>query len=107
MTTTKSTTQITFTTIEREPVTLGTTTYAVSETHHEWIDHMRNDEKCMNITVWLTGPRGAQYFLRPYIERNGDTGLRQVISWKSGQPLRVRGNEVRVYHLGDIITVAK
>jgi hypothetical protein len=38
--------------------------------------------------VWLHGPRGGTYFLRAYIERGGDTGIRQVISWGSGKPLR-------------------
>jgi hypothetical protein len=48
------------------------------------------------------------YFLRGFLYRKGqgDTGLRQVISCKSGQPLRVLGNEVRVYHIGDQIEVA-
>jgi hypothetical protein len=51
-------------------------------------------------TTWLHGERGAVYFLRPYAERGGDTGLRQVISWKSGAPLRQQGNEVRVVEFG-------
>ena len=96
-----------FTTAARGTVTLGTTAYTVTETHHEWIDHLRNDLHCTAITVILRGPRGAEYFLRAFNERNGDTGLRQVISYKSGQPLRVRGNEIRVYHLGNVIEVAK
>lgn len=77
------------------PVTLGKTTYQVEY----WAD---------SDTTVLTGPRGAQYFLRGFLYRRGasDTGLRQVISFKSGQPLRVRGNEVRVYLLGDVIEVA-
>jgi hypothetical protein len=38
--------------------------------------------------------RVARRMLRRLIERKGDTGLRQVISLKSGAPLRVQGNEV-------------
>lgn len=89
MTTTQNTTT-------HSNVTLGATTYTVEY----WADS--------DMTV-LTGPRGAQYFLRGFLYRNakrGDTGLRQVISFKSGQPLRVKGNEVRVYHIGDTIEVA-
>lgn len=56
-----------------------------------------------NVTTWLYGPRGAAYFLRPYLERKGDTGLRQVISWKSGAPLRKNGNEIRVHQIGDVL----
>lgn len=70
-------------------VTLGTTTYTVEAGPD---------------TTWLTGPKGAVYFLRGFL--NTDDGLRQVISWKSGSPLRVKGNEVRVLHLGNVIEVA-
>ena len=52
-------------------------------------------------TTWLTGPRGAVYFLRGY--RNDETGLRQVISWKSGAELRKHGNEVRAVLVGDVV----
>ena len=60
------------------PVTLGKTTYQVEY----WADS--------DLTV-LTGPRGAQYFLRGFLYRRGavDTGLRQVISFKSGHGLDV------------------
>lgn len=51
--------------------------------------------------VHLTGPRGALYFLREFL--GADTGVRQVISWKTGQPLRSKGNEIRVVHIGDVI----
>lgn len=87
-----------YTRTDRDPVKLGKTTYAVHTLHiHETGSTITN----------LVGPRGAIYFLRPYNERNGDTGLRQVISFSSGNPLRVQGNEVRVHLLGDIIEVAK
>lgn len=75
-------------------ITLGRTTYT-AET--------QTFESGRSQTM-LTGPRGAVYFLREFLGE--DTGLRQVISFKSGQPLRVRGNEVRVYHIGDQIEVA-
>lgn len=51
----------------------------------------------------LIGARGAVYLLRPYLERNGDTGIRQVISLGSGVPMRKRGNEVRVIEVGGLI----
>lgn len=85
------------TTEDRGTVTLGKTTYRVKVHTFENGEH----------DTHLVGPRGAVYFLRPFIERKGDTGLRQVISWKSGSPLRVRGNEVRVHEIGDVIEVAR
>lgn len=53
------------------------------------------------IETWLTGPRGATYFLRPYLGNR--TGLHQVISWKSGSELRKLGNEIRVIRIGDFL----
>lgn len=85
------------------PVTLGTTTYSVEVTTYTFSTD--SGREVTTRRVWLTGPRGALYFLREFT--GADDGLRQVISWKSGQPLRVRGNEVRVYHLGDVIEVAR
>lgn len=84
-------------------VTLGKTTYKVEE----WDFHAQDGTQYESMTV-LTGPRGAQYFLRGFLYRGGavDTGLRQVISMKSGMPLRQHGNEVRVFHLGGVIEVA-
>lgn len=84
----------TFTITDNGTVTLGRTTYTVET---QTFDSGRS------ITM-LTGPRGAVYFLRGFLGE--DTGRRQVISFKSGQPLRVRGNEVRVLHIGDQIEVA-
>lgn len=75
-------------------VTLGATTYRVEVQAY---DNGRT-------TTWLKGPRGADYHLRPFLGE--DTGLRQVISWKTGRALRVRGNEVRVYQIGDVIETA-
>lgn len=57
--------------------------------------------------VWLYGARGAVYFLRGFL--GADDGVRQVISWKTGQPLRDSrtGAEVRVVAIGDVIEVAR
>ena len=80
---------------QTQVLTLGTQTFTVEFSD----DHDR---------VWLIGKRGAVYFLREfmYAWHGKDDGLRQVISWKSGQPLRCKGNEVRVYQYGDIIEKA-
>lgn len=83
------------------PVTLGRTTYAVETWTHTWTDELRGGLECSDTMTVLTGPRGAQYFLRGYLGK--DTGRRQIISFTSGQPLRVNGNEVRVHLLGDVI----
>lgn len=83
-----------YTTVDAAPVTLGNTTYQVR------VQRFNNG----NEEVHLTGPRGAEYFLRGYMGE--DTGKRQVISWKSGQPLRVKGNEVKVIYIAGIIEVA-
>lgn len=91
----------TTTTTNHNTVTLGRTTYTVQSFTHNWTENGTDHE--MTDTI-LTGPRGATYILRPFLGQ--DNGLRQVISFKSGQPLRVNGNEVRVHHIGDIIEVA-
>ena len=92
----------TATTVERGTVTLGTTTYKVTEIQlSTYTDAITGDARPASSEWHLTGPRGAVYFLRGFL--GTDTGVRQVISWKSGQPLRVRGNEVRVIQLGDVI----
>lgn len=80
-------------------VTLGRTTYQVTEQSYE--------DGRYPASTYLTGPRGATYYLRPFIEKGGDTGLRQVISMGSGNPLRVRGNEVRVWHVGNVIETTR
>lgn len=55
-----------------------------------------------SVTTWLYGARGAVYFLRPFL--GADAGLREVISWKSGAPLRDKAQRaVRVTLLGDVI----
>lgn len=100
MTTTQ--TAPTVTTRDAGTVTLGATTYTVSELlFSAYHDAVRNVDVPAASNYHLTGPRGAVYFLRGYL--GPDTGVRQVISWKSGNPLRVRGNEVRVVVIGDHI----
>jgi hypothetical protein len=90
---------ITWTTTDAGTVKLGRTTYKVEITNYmdgaELVDRM----------VYLTGPRGATYFLRGFLGE--DTGVRQVISSKSGQPLRDSRTqqEIRVVELGDVIEV--
>lgn len=82
---------------DRGTVTLGRTTYQVRE-------HVYRDGRYSSST-YLQGPRGAFYYLRPYL--GDDTGLRQVISMASGAELRVRGNRVQVWHIGDVIETTK
>lgn len=84
-------------------VTLGATTYRVESTTSTFPG--RDGARRTRTNVTLTGPRGAQYLLREYTGQ--DDGLRQVISLKSGQPLRVLGREVQVWHLGDIIETTR
>lgn len=56
-------------------------------------------------TVYLTGKRGGVYFLRGFLGEQ--TGYYEVISWKSGAPLRDKCQRpVRVHWLGDIIEQA-
>lgn len=87
-------------------VALGATTYQITESHFSaYTDGITGETRPASSTVTLTGPRGASYFLRGFL--GADTGLRQVISWKSGQPLRQRGNEIRVIRIGDLIEVAR
>ncbi len=53
-------------------------------------------------STFLVGARGAYYYCRPYL--NDDSGVRQVISWKSGAPLRDKYQRpVRVLVLGDVV----
>lgn len=54
----------------------------------------------------LTGKRGGQYFLRPFTGEQ--TGLFEVVNWKSGAPLRDKsGKAVRVTAIGDVIERAE
>jgi len=92
-------------TITHGTVTLGKTTYQVEEIVINGLDDQSQPYR--DASTYLIGPRGARYLLRPFIEKNGDSGLRQVISMGSGAPLRIRGTEVRVHAIGNIIEVAK
>jgi hypothetical protein len=85
-----------YTIVPRGSIQLGQTVYRVEEQQY----HSTGGSQ-----VWLYGPKGAVYFLRGFALRKGqvDDGQRQVISWKSGAPLRSRGNEVRAMVVGDII----
>jgi hypothetical protein len=76
-------------------VKLGKTTYTV-----EIQDYLKTGGRM----VWLTGPRGAVYFLRGYLSRkHGDVGHYQVVPFTgSGRPL-----STTVTMLGDIIEAAK
>lgn len=51
----------------------------------------------------LIGKRGSTYLLRPYMERNGDSGIRQVISLNTGAPLRQQGNVVEAIEIAGVI----
>lgn len=85
-----------YTIVELGEVKIGTTTYRVEEQRYTATG---------GTMTWLTGPRGATYFLRGFALRPGelDDGVRQMISWRTGTPLRQRGNEVRVVQIGDVI----
>lgn len=83
-----------YTMIDAEPVKLGSSIYQVK------VQRFNNGQE----TVHLTGPRGAEYYLLGSLGE--DTGLRKVISWKSGNPLRVKGNEVKVIHIAGVIEMA-
>ena len=78
-------------------VCLGTTTYAVQRNTYV---HPGAD---IRTETHIIGPKGSVYLLRPFIERGGDTGLRQVISLNTGAALRRRGNEVRVIEIAGVI----
>lgn len=83
-------------------VILAGTEFAVREYIFTYTD--RDGEVRTGGEVFLTGPRGAEYFLRGFL--GDDSGIRQVISCKSGAPLRKLGNEVRVIRIGDILEQA-
>lgn len=85
-----------YTLAEAGEIQLGKTTFRVQ------LQHLESNGETI---TWLYGPRGAAYTLEP-LSMFDDSGVRRVISWKSGAPLRVRGNEVRVIVLGNLIEVA-
>jgi hypothetical protein len=82
----------TYTTQTEAPVTIAGRVFTVET---QTMDSGR-------VTTWLIGSRGAVYFLREFT--GPDTGVRQVISFKSGAPLRDKcSREVRVLLVGDMI----
>jgi hypothetical protein len=59
----------------------------------------------INGETFLTGNRGAMYFLRSFT--GADNGIREIVSCKSGSELRDHaGRVVRVMVVGDIIEAA-
>lgn len=62
------------------------------------------NENSPEVVTWLHGARGGVYTLEPVSLFNAN-GVHQVISFKSGAPLRVQGNEVRVLLIGNVIEV--
>lgn len=78
-------------------VKLGSATF---EVHRFVFEHPGSEPR---FETHLIGKRGATYLLRPYLEKNGDSGLRQVISLNTGAPLRQKGNEVRVIEIAGVI----
>ena len=81
------------------PVVLAGRTFAVQALAMTYRD--RRGQVRSTVDTHLIGPNGAEYFLRGYLGE--DTGARQVISFRSGAPLRIKGNEVRVTIFGDVI----
>jgi len=77
-----------------EPITLAGQVFTA--------EVFRSAEHPASDTVFLTGRRGGVYFLR---QRVGElTGRYDVISFKSGAPLRDKAQRpVQVYWLGDVI----
>ncbi len=51
--------------------------------------------------IILTGPRGAEYFLRGFLNRDD---VHEVVSFKSGNEMRDKfGKKVRVVCIGEVI----
>lgn len=82
-------------------IELAGTTFEIERITNEFNDGTTDTD------TYLHGARGAVYLLRPYIERGGDTGIRQVISLKSGAPWRKKGNAVHVVEIAGMIEVIK
>lgn len=77
--------------------TLGTSTFEVRRLVFEHPGANPRTE------THLVGKRGSVYMLRPYLERKGDSGIRQVISFNTGAPLRQKGNEVKAIEIAGVI----
>lgn len=84
-----------YTVEHRGTVTLRGTTFKVLSFRTVY-----GDAHGMPAETHLIGARGARYLLRPYIEQDGDTGLRQIISLGSGAEWRKHGNAVHVVEIG-------
>lgn len=78
-------------------VTLGSSTF---EVRRFTFDHPGDEPR---FETHLIGKRGATYLLRPYLEKNGDSGIRQVISLNTGAAMRRKGNEVKVIEIAGVI----
>ena len=87
----------TMTVVPDGEVMLGSSVFEVRRFVFEYADGSVSRE------THLIGKRGATYLLRPYLEKKGDSGLRQVISLNTGAPLRQKGNEVRVIEIAGVI----
>lgn len=81
---------------EAGTIKLGRTTYTVK---------IQRNDGYEEVTTWLHGPRGGAYLLQSISQLN-DTGIYRAMSLVSGKFLHVRGNEVRVLMLGNLIEVA-
>lgn len=89
------------TTVHDGTVTLRGTTFNVERITFTYDDGTENTE------THLIGARGAAYLLRGFIERGGDSGIRELISLKSGAPWRKHGNAIRVIEIAGVIEEAK
>jgi hypothetical protein len=97
---------LTSTAVATGAVTLGTTTYSAERLTTTWTEAGVTTSRS---SVYLNGPRGSRFLVRPFLYRKGqtDTGIHQVINLKSGAELRSKGNLIRVIMVGDIIEEAK
>lgn len=89
------------TTTQDGTVTLRGTTFNVERMTISYADGTETTE------THLIGARGAVYLLRPFLERDGDSGIRELISLKSGAPWRKHGNAVRVIEIAGVIEEQK
>lgn len=89
------------TTADHGEVELRGTTFSVERMTHTFNDGRETTD------TYLHGARGAVYLLRPFIERGGDSGIRELISLKSGAPWRKNGHEIRVIEIAGVIEERK
>lgn len=89
-------------TVNAAPVIIDGKVFTVEVTTHRWVDHLRGDLACEAVSTYLRGQRGALYLCRGFLRDS--TGLAEVVSVKSGAPLRDRCQRpVRVLVLGDVV----